>query len=367
MQGTQGPTNTDAGGARWPITDDVIRLRAWGTERSHVLPTTPGDEWIIGSGPTCWLRLEDSKGRISRQHARLLHKDGRWVLHDAGSKNGMVVDGTRRDEITLEPGLEIWFGGIVLIAESGRWVALRSFLGRILGWASDRTRVVDQALHTVRNAATRQTALVLCGDGDMVSLARAIHRHEFGAERPFIVCDPRRKQSDENVRAAENYQSGVDALRAARSGSLCIWNNKLPRDFADVKDAIKDPDARVQLIVCARDAAEAEAFGVGPITIPPLSHRRNELGRIVEEYIDDAIAEFRVPRTSFPTEDRDWVFKHASASLPEIEKATLRLLALREAGGNMNRAAARLGMGRWSLSKWVNRRKLPVHVIDTDE
>jgi hypothetical protein len=219
----------------------------------------------------------------------------------------------------------------------------------------------------VRNAATRQTALVLCGDGDMVSLARAVHRHEFGAERPFIVCDPRRKRSDENVRAAENYQSGAEALQAARSGSLCIWNNKLPRDFADIKDAIKDPDARVQLIVCARDAAEAEAFGVGPITIPPLSHRRNELARILEEYIDDAIAEFGVPRTSFPTEDRDWVFKHASGSLPEIEKATLRLLALREAGGNMNRAAARLGMGRWSLSKWVNRRKLPVHIIDTDE
>lgn len=83
------------------------------------------------------------------------------------------------------------------------------------------TRVVDQALHTVRNAATRQTALVLCGHGDMVSLARAVHRHEFAAERPFIVCDPRRKQSDENVRAAENYHSGAEALQAARSGSLC--------------------------------------------------------------------------------------------------------------------------------------------------
>jgi hypothetical protein len=367
MQGTQGPTNTDVGGARWPITDEVIRLRAWGTEHCHVLPTTPGDEWVIGSGPACWLRLEDSKGRISRQHARLSRKDDKWVLRDAGSKNGMVVDGTRRDKIILEPGLEIWFGGIVLVAESSRWVALRSFLGRILGWTTDRIKVVDQALHMVRNAATRQTALVLCGDGDMVSLARTIHRHAFGAERPFIVCDPRRKQSDESVRAAENYRSGVEALQAARSGSLCIWNNKLPRDFADVAAALKDPDARVQLIVCAREAAEAEAFGVGPITIPPLSDRRTELSRIVEEYIEDAIAELRVPRTSFPTEDRDWVFQHASASLPEIEKATLRLLAIREAAGNMNRAAARLGMGRWSLSKWVNRRKLPVHVIDTDE
>jgi hypothetical protein len=108
-------------------------------------------------------------------------------------------------------------------------------------------------------------------------------------------------------------------------------------------------------------------FAGKPIAIPPLSDREAKLAPVVEEYIDDATTELRVARTSFPSEDRDWVFKHASASLPEIEKATLRLLALREAGGNMNRAAARLGMGRWSLSKWVNRRQLPVHVVDVDE
>jgi hypothetical protein len=367
MYGTQGPTSTDAGGERWPINDDVIRLRAWGTERSHVLPITPGTEWIIGSGPACWLRLEDRKGRISRKHAILSRTDGKWVLRDAGSKNGMMVDGTRRDEIIVEPGLEIWFGGVMMIAESGRLAALRSFLGRVLGWASNRTKVVDQALHSVRNAATRQTALVLCGGGDLVSLARAVHRHAFGVDRPFIVCDPRRKQSDENVRAAENHRSGIAALEVARSGSLCIWNKQLPHDFAEVTAAIKDPDTRVQLIVCAREATEAEAFGVSPIAIPPLRDRAGELPRIVEDYVHDATTELGVPRTSSPTEDRDWVVKYASESLPEIEKATLRLLAIREAGGNLNRAAARLGMARWSLAKWVNRRKLPMHVVDADE
>ena len=30
----------------------------------------------------------------------------------------------------------------------------------------------------------------------------------------------------------------------------------------------------------------------------------------------------------------------------------------------MNRAAARLGMGRWSLSKWARRRKLPIAFDD---
>lgn len=47
---------------------------------------------------------------------------------------------------------------------------------------------------------------------------------------------------------------------------------------------------------------------------------------------------------------------------------TLRLLALREVGGQHEIAPPlALAWGRWSLSKWVNRRKLPVHIVDADE
>lgn len=279
----------------------------------------------------------------------------------------MMVEGVKRDEIVLEPGLEVWLGGITLIAESGRSAALRAFLGRLLGWTTDRIRTVDLALRSIRIAAMRQAALVLCGEDDLVLLARALHRHALGADRPFILCDPRRQRSEENVRAAENYQSGMPALGAAKQGSLCIWNNKLPLDFAGVKLALQDPDTRVQLVVCARQPAEAEAFGAVPITIPPLCRRAGELPRIIAEYVSDATAELGLPRTSFLGSDRDWILEHASTSLPEIEKATLRLLALREAGGNMNRAAARLGMGRWSLSKWVGRRKLPMRIEASED
>lgn len=153
----------------------------------------------------------------------------------------------------------------------------------------------------------------------------------------------------------------------------CVWNRSLPPgnrslppDFATVTEQLKDPDTRVQLIVCAKDAAEAEAFGATPIVIPPLDQRARELPRIVEEYGYDATEALGVPRTDFLREDRDWVTENAAESLPDIEKATLRLLAIREARGNMNRAAARLGMGRWSLSKWARRRKLPISTDDAD-
>jgi hypothetical protein len=50
---------------------------------------------------------------------------------------------------------------------------------------------------------------------------------------------------------------------------------------------------------------------------------------------------------------------HSAASLPDIEKATLRLVAIRESR-NLSGAAARLGMAPVSLSRWVGRRRLPV-------
>jgi hypothetical protein len=48
--------------------------------------------------------------------------------------------------------------------------------------------------------------------------------------------------------------------------------------------------------------------------------------------------------------------------LPDIEKATLRLVAIRESR-NLSSAAARLGMAPVSLSRWIGRRKLPMHVL----
>jgi hypothetical protein len=360
-------TKTDPEVDDWSINDDVVRLRLWGTDRSFPLPGDASSELIIGSTDSCWLRLDDDKQRVSRRHAALVRERGKWTLRDLGSRNGMKVDGARRDEVVLEAGIEIWIGGVTLVAESSRSIALRSYLGRLLGWTSPRTRAIDHALRSIRMAANRRAALVLCGEDDLVLIARSLHRLVLGPDRPFIVCDPRRKRSTESVRSAENYDKGMLALQAATRGSLCVWSKKPPADFAEVKAALRDPDVRVHLVVCARDASEVEAFGAVPITVPPLSGRANELGRIINEYASEALAELGLPRPSFPRADHDWVLKHAASSLPEIEKATRRLVVIREEGGNLNRAAARLRMARMSLAKWIGRRKLPIPTVSADD
>jgi hypothetical protein len=291
---------------------------------------------------------------------------GVWVARN-NSKNGMKLDGVRTPEGVLEPGTELMIAKVLLIAESARLAALRGFLGRILGWKSARNLAVDVALRSVRMAASSRTHLVLCGDDDLMSVARSLHRRFHDPDQPFVVCDPRRKRTDENVRSAQNFEKGMPALAAAARGTLCVWSHKLPTDYDDVKAALSAPDTRVHLVVCSRDAASAKAFGAEPITIPPLATRADEVPRVVAEYALDAAAELGISHAAFTRADHDWVVAHEAATLPEIEKATSRLLALRHENGNVTRAAARLGMARMSLHKWIGRRRLPVVISNESD
>lgn len=355
-------TKTDVAATEWAIDDHVMRLREWGTDVICVLPAPPTNEWTFGAAETCTVQLADPTGHVSRLHARLVRDQSRWLLRDLGSKNGVRLDGARRTEIVLEPGAEIGIGGLTLIAESGRSVALRGFLSRTLGWRSDRIEVVDHALRSIRLAATRRVALVLCGDGDLVPMAHSIHRHALGPDRPFVVCDPRRREGNATVRSAENHKTGLGALAAATGGSLCIRSQRRPRDWSAVIAALRDPGSRVQLVVCAEAPEDCEPFLAPPITVPPLASRSDELDRIITEYSEDAIAELGTLRTSFVPADREWVRTYSSSSLPDIEKATLRLVAIRESR-NLSSAAERLGMAPVSLSRWVGRRRLPMQVV----
>jgi len=356
-------TKTDLGLDAWMIDDDVVRLREWGTDRSYPLPAGPLAASTIGSSDACTLQLTDPSGCLSRQHARIARDGNRWVARDLDSKNGMRLDGVRRPKVLLEPGSELGLGGITLIAESPRLIALRSYLARVLGWTSERSEVVDLALRSVRLAATRRAALALCGDSELGPIARGLHRYSLGDDRPFVLCDPRRRPSELTETAetsAINYTTGMAAFEAAAGGSMCVWSKRLPRDFAQLTTALRDPSTRVQLIACGQRPSDRKELVSAPIEIPPLSTRTAEIDRIIEEYAGDAAARLGLS-TPFSQVDREWVRTHSAASLPEIEKGTLRLVALREAG-NVARAAVLLGVSHSSLGEWISRRRIPVGI-----
>jgi hypothetical protein len=348
-------TKTDLGMDSWMIDDELIRLREWGSDRTYPLPAE--GEVTIGSSNVCTLQLNDPSGRMSRQHAQLVREGTRWLARDLESKNGMRLDGVRRPKVMLEPGSELGLGGITLIAESPRLIALRGFLARLLGWDDDHSETVDLAVRSMRLAATQRAALALCGDGDLVPIARGLHRYSLGDDRPFVLCDPRRRATSESA-ALENYTSGMHALQAAAGGTMCVWLKRLPRDFAELTAALHDPGTRVQLIACGLRPSDRKELVSAPIEIPSLSTRADEIDRIIDEYAGDAARSLR-SSTMFTELDRDWVRMHSATSLPEIEKGTLRVVALREAG-NVARAAALLGMAHASLGEWIGRRRLPM-------
>lgn len=352
-----GVTRSDVAPGAWAICDEVVRLREWGTGRVHELPAPPIDAWTIGTGEACSLRLADPVA--SREHARLVRDHGSWSIRDLGSKNGLRYDGARCEGFVLTPGVEIGIGATTLIAESRDSIGLHGFLSRVLGWGSSRMATVDHALRSVRLAATRRTALHLFGEPDLVPIAYALHRHTLGADRPFVLCDRRRQDATESVRSVLNHVKGMAGLEAADGGSLCVRSRRLPSDFPAVVAWLRKPTSRVQLVVCAeRRVDDGRCFTV-PIQVPPIKSRRAELGRIVDEYAHDAAAVLDLPHAALSDADRAWVLRHAASSLPEIEKATLRRMAISMCFGDLTGAAARLGMARVSLSRWIDHRKTP--------
>ncbi|HET9626959.1 MAG TPA: FHA domain-containing protein [Kofleriaceae bacterium] len=352
-------TKTDLGVAAWPIDDAVVRLRVWGSDQCFALPG-PDDagELTLGSSEACSLALSDPSGRLSRQHARLAREAGRWVARDLASQNGLWLDGARRAKILLEPGSELGLGGLTLIADSPRLIALHGFVARVLGWADARREAVDLAVRALRLAATRHAALALCGesDGDLLAIARGLHARVLGADRSFVLCDPRRRAVD-----GASAPTGMLALAAAPGGSVVVWTKRLPRDFAQLTAAVREPRSRVQLIACGARPTERGALVSAPIEIPPLAARAGELDRLIDAYADDAIAALAVA-TPFTKVDRDWVRAHSASSLVEIEKGTARIVALR-AAGNVARAASLLGMAHASLGEWIGRRRLPAGTL----
>lgn len=234
--------------------------------------------------------------------------------------------------------------------------ALRGYVERILGW--ENTGAVDRALRSIHLGATHQAALVLQGDGDLVPIALALHRRALAADAPFVVGDPRRGNTPASVRSPANFQRCLAAFEAARGGTLCIRAQRLSSDFPQVVAAVREPSACVQLTVCCGAGGDGDPLLAvpAPLDVPPLRERAGELERILDEYALDAVAALGV-REALTGPDRDWILEHAATSLAEIEKATLRLTAIRMSP-TASAAAARLGMSLVSLSRWIERRSL---------
>jgi hypothetical protein len=67
------------------------------------------EQLLVGRSSICDVRLDDVS--VSRLHARLIFRDGAWVVQDLRSKNGTVLNGSRVMRSQLRPGDRIAFAG----------------------------------------------------------------------------------------------------------------------------------------------------------------------------------------------------------------------------------------------------------------
>ncbi|MCA9053646.1 MAG: FHA domain-containing protein [Planctomycetaceae bacterium] len=75
-------------------------------------PLPSGELILVGRGEQCDLRLADPSA--SRVHCRLLSRDGKVILTDAGSRWGTFVNGERVTDCELQTGDEITIGETTL-------------------------------------------------------------------------------------------------------------------------------------------------------------------------------------------------------------------------------------------------------------
>jgi len=352
-------TITNVRSEEWSLNDEVVRLRVWGTDRTFPLSPSTREPYTIGTAPTCSIHIEDPMRRASREHAQLERIQGRWGVIDRASKNGLYRDGARVDKLALSPGVEIGIGGgVALVAESARWIALRNVVCRMLGWSADRAAAVDLALRGIRFTAMRRAVLVLHGEQDLVPLARELHRSTLTAARPFVVCSPRRRTGDLPESSTESMTSGVAAVRAAAGGTVCLLQKTLPFDLKEMLDELRHPGCQTQLVTCATSTREAQLFVAAPVIIPSLASRKAEVDRIIQDYAAEAAASMGIGERWLNPAERVWIRDHVGDSLPGIQKATLRLAAIRRAG-SISAGALKVGISHTAMLKWLRTHKYP--------
>jgi hypothetical protein len=331
----------------WAIDDPIIHLRLRGDTRRYVLPpAVEGTQLMIGAAETCQIVLHDLTSRVSRQHAVLVRGRQVWTVHDRGSTNGIWQDGERRLAIELAPAVELEIGGVALVAESARLMALREYLSRVIGWGPARGGEVDQGIQAVRSMATRRAALVLCGDGELHDIARQLHLLAVGTERPFIMC----------------HRDRMPPLHLASAATFCFADDTLPNEFAQVAATVTAPNSRARLIVCSPSREEAtEALAqLGHsvvIELPALDTRAAELEPLIVAYAGDTVRAFGFASNGFREHEMVWLRKIELKTLADVQDLAYRLVVLRNRG--VSGGAELLGVSHVALSRWAKRRGIP--------
>jgi len=93
--------------ADFGIKGPALVVRAGGGRAGETF-APKGERTTVGRSPDCGIFLDDVT--VSRRHAVLLQRDGRWFVEDQGSLNGTFVNRRRVEVAELSDGDELQVG-----------------------------------------------------------------------------------------------------------------------------------------------------------------------------------------------------------------------------------------------------------------
>ncbi len=200
---------------------------------------------VVGRGDSCELMLDDPL--ISRRHACFVVDDGEVVLKDLASTNGVLVNGSRVEELrVLVPGDHITIGQhhaelcSVPFSAAGRTPrprappSVRPAADTMVDQRSVRLQAVEMS--NPDTEVTRESSLL-----DMLAgVAEKAFELGRGAEAERILRQPlenllSRVESGDQVDAEQAEQAALLATRLARATSRGAWIDYVFRLLAELE------------------------------------------------------------------------------------------------------------------------------------
>jgi DNA-binding NtrC family response regulator len=167
------------------------RLLVRRPEGELAIPLKAEEGWklTLGSDPRGRTVVELRDRFVSADHARLLFKDGRWILRDLESKNGTFLDGVRIIEALPGPRAFLRVGetSLVFEEESAGYGATNEPLPGLVTADAAMQPLVEQ----VRRVASSRIAVAIHGEtgSGKEMVARALHLLSERRDKPFVALN----------------------------------------------------------------------------------------------------------------------------------------------------------------------------------
>jgi hypothetical protein len=340
----------------WVLNEPVVGVRIVGTVASDADYLLGGRSlYHVGSKPP--VRNGDAGAgeivldhpHVSTQHCTIEQRNGRWIVFDRGSRNGVFVgdEPERRTMFELVPGLAFRVASVPFVAYSEAGRRARARMQRYFGLTNPFQAAVEGVLRVA--GERRHVVLVEPPGGGALGIARALHDSSPRASWPFEIV--------EQIGGERDQRKILDRVAY---GTLVVAAAALPERRVPMIEWLASWDYNVRLVVVAPKGMRlAPVLGerllteTAIISIPTLAERKAELGTLAAALRHDvAVRLGRMDIDLKPSDLRTIEARPWPENIDELEMYVERLLALRAHNGKLRQAAKWLGKVPGTLVAW---------------